>query len=694
MARTVPFEKMRNIGIMAHVDAGKTTTTERILFYTGKSHKIGEVHDGAATMDWMEQEQERGITITSAATTCTWKDNMINIIDTPGHVDFNIEVKRSVRVLDGLVAVFCSVSGVEPQSETNWRHANNYGVPRLCFINKMDRMGADFTKGVDMIKERLQANAVPIQLPIGAEEDFKGIIDLVTMKAIIWNDETMGADYEVQDIPAELLAGAEEARSELIEAVVEQDDAAMEAYLEGNEPDEATLKKLIRKATLDMAIFPVLCGTAFKNKGVQTLLDCVIDYLPAPTEVAEAKLIATDSKTGEEIKLEISDEAPMASLAFKIATDPFVGRLTFIRVYSGVIKSGSYVTNTVTGKKERIGRIVKMHANDREEVQELRAGEIGAVVGLKDTTTGDTIAAEKSTVVLETIIPMEPVISMAIEPKTKDAQEKMALALGKLVQEDPSFRVNTDEESGQTIIAGVGELHLDIMVDRLRREFKVDCSTGAPQVAYRETISQAAECEGKHVKQSGGRGQYGHVWVKFEPNELGAGYEFVNKIVGGVVPREYISSVDAGIQEALKNGMVAGYPVVDVKATLYDGSYHDVDSSEMAFKMAGILAVRKAATACKAVVLEPIMNVEVSTPEDYMGDVIGDLSSRRGQVKGTEERFGTKVISATVPLANMFGYVTNLRSMSQGRANFTMEFAHYEQAPNNVVAEIKEGKVA
>jgi elongation factor G len=694
MARTVPFEKMRNIGIMAHVDAGKTTTTERILFYTGRSHKIGEVHDGAATMDWMEQEQERGITITSAATTCTWKDNTINIIDTPGHVDFNIEVKRSVRVLDGLVAVFCSVGGVEPQSETNWRHANDFGVPRICFINKMDRTGADFNTGVKMIRERLQANAVPIQLPIGAEENFKGVIDLVTMKAIIWNDETMGAEYEVQDIPAELQADAEKAREALIEAVVEQDEAAMEAYFEGNMPDEAGLKKLIRQATLNMAIFPVMCGTAFKNKGVQTLLDGVIDYLPAPTEVDESKLKGTNKETEEEIKIEVSDTAPMCALAFKIATDPFVGRLTFVRVYSGVIASGSYVENTISGKKERVGRIVKMHANDREEVQELRAGEIGAIVGLKDTTTGDTLATEKSNIVLETIVGMEPVISMAIEPKTKDAQEKMAIALGKLVQEDPSFRVTTDEESGQTIIAGVGELHLDIMVDRLKREFKVECSTGAPQVAYRETISNAAECEGKHVKQSGGRGQYGHVWVKFEPNEAGAGYEFVNNIVGGVVPREYISSVDAGIQEALENGMVAGYPVVDVKATLYDGSYHDVDSSEMAFKMAGILAVRAAATACNAVVLEPIMNVEVSTPEDYMGDVIGDLSARRGQVKGTEDRYGTKVISATVPLANMFGYVTNLRSMSQGRANFTMEFAHYEQAPNNVVEEIKQGKVA
>ena len=701
MARTVPFDKMRNIGIMAHVDAGKTTTTERILFYTGRSHKIGEVHDGAATMDWMEQEQERGITITSAATTCQWvykatnETYDFNIIDTPGHVDFNIEVKRSVRVLDGLIAVFCSVGGVEPQSETNWGHANNFGVPRICFVNKMDRMGANFLKGVDMIRERLRANAVPIQLPIGAEEDFKGCIDLVTMKAIVWNDETMGADYTVEEIPAELLEEAQEWREKLVEAAVEQDEEAMMEYLEGNEPDEATLKSCIRKATLSMAFFPVMCGSSFKNKGVQTLLDAVVEYLPAPTEVSEAKLIGTKaSDTNEEIKLEVTDEAQMSALAFKIATDPFVGRLTFVRVYTGVIESGSYVMNTSKGKKERVGRIVKMHANKREEVSELRAGEIGAVVGLKDTVTGDTLASEKYDIVLETIEGMEPVISMAIEPKTKDAQEKMAIALGKLVQEDPSFRVSTDEESGQTIIAGVGELHLDIMVDRLKREFKVECNVGAPQVTYRETIRKAAECEGKHVKQSGGRGQYGHVNVRFEPNEEGAGFTFENEIVGGAVPKEYIGAVSQGIEEALKNGVVAGYPIIDVKATLYDGSYHDVDSSEMAFKMAGILAVKDAATKCDAVLLEPIMKVEVTTPEDYMGDIIGDISSRRGIVSGSEDRFGTKVIAATVPLANMFGYVTTLRSMSQGRANYTMTFDHYEQAPTNVVEEVKASRAA
>ena len=694
MPRTIPFEKMRNIGIMAHVDAGKTTTTERILFYTGKSHKIGEVHEGAATMDWMEQEQERGITITSAATTCNWvhqdsqQDYTINIIDTPGHVDFNIEVKRSVRVLDGLVAVFCSVGGVEPQSETNWRHANNYGVPRVCFINKMDRMGASFTKGVEMIRERLQANAIPINLPIGAEENFKGIIDLVKMKAIVWNNEDMGAEYDVQDIPEELKAEAEEAREALVEAAVEMDDDLMEAYLEGNEPTEEQLKACIRKATVEMKFFPVLCGSAFKNKGVQTLLDAVVEYLPAPNEIDEKNLEGTDPKTGDDIIRKVDDAEPMSALAFKIATDPYVGRLTFVRVYSGVITGGSYVYNSTQGKKERISRIVKMHANKREEVDELRAGDIGAVVGLKDVSTGDTLCDEKSHVVLETIVAMEPVISMAIEPKTKDAQEKMSIALGKLMQEDPSFRVNTDEESGQTIIAGVGELHLDIMVDRMKREFKVEVNTGAPQVAYRETITSEAECEGKHVKQSGGRGQYGHVWVKYEPNEKGAGFEFENKIVGGVVPKEYIPAVQQGIEEALKNGMVGGYMVEDVKATLYDGSFHDVDSSEMAFKMAGILSVREAAKKCNPIILEPIMKVEVSTPDDYMGDIIGDLSSRRGQIAGTEDRFGTTVINSMVPLAEMFGYVTTLRSMSQGRANYTMEFDHYEPVPQNVAAEL------
>ncbi len=693
MARAVPFEKCRNIGIMAHVDAGKTTTTERILFYTGRSHKIGEVHEGAATMDWMEQEQERGITITSAATTCSWKDYMINIIDTPGHVDFNIEVKRSVRVLDGLVAVFCSVGGVEPQSETNWRHATNYGVPRICFINKMDRIGADFFTGVDMIRERLQANAIPIQLPIGKEDEFKGVIDLVSMKAIIWNDETMGAKYEVEEIPADLLDEAKEYRDKLIEAAVEMDDDAMMAYLEGEEPDEATLKNCIRKGTLEMAFYPVLCGTAFKNKGVQTLLDAVLDYLPAPHEIADVNLKGTNSKD-EEITLKVSDDEPMAALAFKVANDPFVGNLTFVRVYTGILKSGSYVYNSTKEKKERIGRLLKMHANKREEVNELRAGDIGAVVGLKDSTTGDTLCAENKHVILETIEPMEPVISMAIEPKSKDAQEKMSIALGRLVAEDPSFRVTTDEESGQTIVSGVGELHLEIMVDRLKREFKVECNVGAPQVAYRETITGTAECEGKHVKQSGGRGQYGHVWVKFEPNEESAGFEFENKIVGGVVPKEYIPSVQAGIEESLKNGMTAGYPVVDVKATLYDGSYHDVDSSEMAFKVAGSLAVREAAKKCNPIILEPMMKVEVSTPNDYMGDVIGDLSSRRGQVQGSTERFGAVTITAMVPLANMFGYVTDLRSMSQGRATYSMSFDHYEPVPSNVADEIREQRMA
>lgn len=688
MARKTPLKDYRNIGIMAHVDAGKTTTTERILFYTGKSHKIGEVHDGAATMDWMEQEQERGITITSAATTCTWDDHTINIIDTPGHVDFNIEVKRSVRVLDGLVAVFCSVGGVEPQSETNWGHANDYGVPRICFINKMDRTGANFENGVSMIRERLNAVAVPIQLPIGAEEHFKGCIDLVTMKAIIWNDETMGADYNVEEIPAELLESAKKAREELIEASVEVDEVAMEAYLEGEEPTEEKLKELIRKSTLSMTYFPVMCGTAFKNKGIQTLLDAVVAYLPAPNEVADAKLKG-QTDDGDEIMLTPSDDAKMSCLAFKIATDPFVGRLTFVRVYSGVIKSGSYIYNSSKGKKERVGRIVMMHANNREEVSELRTGDIGAVVGLKDTTTGDTLVDEGYDCVLERIKAMPAVISMAIEPKSKDAQEKMGIALGKLVGEDPSFRVFTDEDSGQTIVAGVGELHLDIMMDRLKREFGVEVNVGAPQVAYRETIRKSAECVGKHVKQSGGRGQYGHCVVRFEPNETGKGFEFVSEVVGGSIPREYIPKVGEGIEEALKNGMVAGYPVVDVKATVFDGSYHEVDSSEMAFKMAGILSVRDAAKQCSPVLLEPIMKVEVVTPEDYMGDVIGDISSRRGMIEGSEEKFGKKVIIANVPLANMFGYVTNLRSLTQGRADYSMTVSHYDDVPASVAAEIR-----
>ena len=687
MARTVPLQRYRNIGIMAHVDAGKTTTTERILFYTGKSHKIGEVHDGAATMDWMEQEQERGITITSAATTCTWNNHNINIIDTPGHVDFNIEVKRSVRVLDGLVAVFCSVGGVEPQSETNWRHANNFGVPRLCFINKMDRMGASFERGVKMIKDRLNALPIPIQLPIGAEENFIGLVDLVKMKAIIWSDETMGADYEVQDIPADMMDDATIARQVLIEAAVEHDEEAMMAYLEGEEPSEAKLKQLIRKATLAMSFFPVLCGSSFKNKGVQTLLDAVVDYLPAPTEVDESKLHGV-TEDGEDVMFEVKDEAKMCALAFKIASDPFIGTLTFVRVYSGVLSGGSYVYNTIKGKKERVGHIVMMHANKREEVSELRAGDIGAIVGLKDTTTGDTLAADGYDIKLETITGMDPVIAMAIEPKTKDGQEKMGLALGKLVGEDPSFKVTTDHETGQTIIHGVGELHLDIMIDRLKREFKVEVNVGAPQVAYRETIRKAAECEGKHVKQSGGRGQYGHAQVRFEPGEPGSGFTFVSEIVGGAIPREYVPSVGAGIEDALKNGMLAGYPVEDVKATVFDGSYHEVDSSEMAFKMAGILSVRDAAKKCNPVILEPIMKLEVTTPTDYTGDVIGDLNSRRGQIQGMDDRGGDTVVTALVPLANLFGYITTLRSLTQGRANPSMTFEKYDEVPNNVAAEL------
>jgi elongation factor G len=698
MARTIPFEKMRNIGIMAHVDAGKTTTSERILYYTGRTHKIGEVHEGAATMDWMEQEQERGITITSACTTTNWKDNQINLIDTPGHIDFNIEVKRSVRVLDGLIAAFCSVSGVEPQSETNWGHASNYGKPRLCYINKMDRVGADFVRGVQMIKDRLRANAVPIQTPIGKEDYFAGIVDLVRMKALIWKSEELGAawdEFDLSDpkVPAGTREMAEEWRAKLVEAAVEFDDDAMNAYLEGTEPSEDVLKKCIRKGTLSMSMFPVLCGSSFKNKGVQPLLDAVLDYLPNPKEIADANLLGT-KEDGTEVVVKVDDAQPCAALAFKIATDPFVGSLTFVRVYTGVIASGSAVFNSVRGRTERVGRIVKMHANKREEVTELRAGDIGALIGLKDTRTGDTLCAEKDVVVLETIKAMEPVIAQAIEPKSKADQEKMGIALGKLMAEDPSFRSFTDEESGQTIIAGVGELHLEIMVDRMKREHKVEVNVGAPQVAYRETITMAAECEGKHVKQSGGRGQFGHCWIKFEPNEAGKGFEFVNNIVGGSVPKEYIPAIQDGVEEALKNGMYAGYPVVDVKATLFDGSYHDVDSSEMAFKLAGILAVKEAARKCKPQLLEPVMKMEVTCPTDNMGDVIGDLSSRRGMIQGTEDIFGRTLVRAMVPLANLFGYVTTLRSMTQGRGSPSMEFDHYDPVPNNVAEEISKKRAA
>ena len=690
MARQVSMDNTRNIGIMAHVDAGKTTTTERILYYTGRTHKIGEVHDGGATMDWMAQEQERGITITSAATTCFWKDHRVNIIDTPGHIDFNVEVSRSLRILDGVVAVFCAVGGVEPQSETNWRHADRYKVPRLCFVNKMDRTGANFMRIVEQMRERLQSKFVPLQLPIGAEEDFEGVIDLVKNQAIIWKGEDLGASFEYTDIPENMKDEAELARQELIETAVEFDDAAMEAYLEGNEPDEETLKACIRKGMVDMEFFPVMTGTAFKNKGVQPLLDAVIDYMPAPNQLPEYKLkgIDVDDET-KEIAVKVDDKEPFAALAFKIASDPFVGSLTFIRLYSGTLKSGSYVYNATQGKKERVGRLVLMHANKREEVDELNAGDIGAVVGLKSTTTGDTLTAENRPLLLEKMTFPEPVIDLAIEPASKADQEKMGIALSKLVQEDPSLRVKTDEESGQTIISGMGELHLDIIVDRMKREFKVGCNVGAPQVAYRETITKSADVEAKFVRQSGGRGQYGHVWVKFEPLEEGKGFEFENKIVGGVVPKEYVGSVEKGIEEAMASGAIAGFPMVDVKATLFDGSYHDVDSSEMAFKIAGSMALKNAAKQCGGVLLEPIMKVEVMTPEDYMGDVIGDLSSRRGQIQGSEERSGSQVVKANVPLANMFGYATNVRSLSQGRATFTMEFDHYEEVPASVAQEIQ-----
>jgi len=689
MGRSHPLEKVRNIGIAAHIDAGKTTTTERILFYTGVSHKIGEVHDGAATMDWMEQEQERGITITSAATTCEWKGHQINIIDTPGHVDFTIEVERSMRVLDGAVAVFCSVGGVQPQSETVWRQANKYSVPRIVFVNKMDRTGADFFEVERQIKERLKANPVPIQIPIGAEENFQGVVDLVKMKAVIWDDDQtlMGQKFEVTDIPEDLVELAEEYREKLIEAVAETSEELMEKYFGGEELTEEEIKAGIKKGCLDMSITPMTCGTAFKNKGVQTLLDAVVDYLPAPTEVPP---IRGEYEDGTETFVESTDDGPFAALAFKIMTDPFVGQLTFIRVYRGILSSGSYVYNTTKNKKERVGRLLKMHSNKREEISELYAGEIGAVVGLKHTLTGDTLADEKDKVILERMEFPDPVISVAVEPKTKADQEKMSIALQKLAQEDPSFRVHTDEESGQTIISGMGELHLEIIVDRMKREFKVEAEVGAPQVAYRETIRNAVNQEYKYAKQSGGRGQFGHVFIKLEPMEPGSGYEFVDEIKGGVIPKEYIPAVDKGIQEAMQRGIQAGYPVEDVKVTLYDGSYHEVDSSEMAFKLAGSMAFREGAKKANPVILEPIMKVEVEVPEEYMGDVIGDISKRRGQVNGMGERAGNKIVDAFVPLAEMFGYSTDLRSMTQGRATYAMEFDHYEEVPANVAKEIIE----
>ena len=694
MPRITPIDRYRNIGIMAHIDAGKTTTTERILFYTGVSHKIGEVHDGNATMDWMEQEQERGITITSAATTCFWKgmdqqfkQHRINIIDTPGHVDFTIEVERSLRVLDGTVAVFCAVGGVQPQSETVWRQATRYNVPRMAFINKMDRTGANFVRVVEQIKRRLGARPVPVQLPIGAEEDFTGVVDLVSMKAIVYDTTVdQGMNYELQDIPADMVAEAEAAREFMVEAAAEASEELMDAYLEEGELTNAQIYQGLRAGTLQNDIVPCLCGTAFKNKGVQPLLDAIVQLMPSPLDVPAIKGVNEDESEGVR---KSSDEEPFAALAFKIATDPYVGTLTFFRVYSGVLKSGDTVYNPVKGKKERVGRILQMHSNSREEIKEVRAGDIAAAVGLKDITTGETLCDLKDVITLERMEFPDPVISVAVEPKTKADQEKMGIALSKLAQEDPSFRVHTDEESGQTIISGMGELHLDIIVDRMKREFKVEANVGRPQVAYRETIRKSVEAEGKFVRQSGGRGQYGHVKIRLEPAEQGGEeYEFVNNIVGGVVPREYINSVDKGIQEQVANGVIAGYPVVDVKVTLFDGSYHEVDSSEMAFKVAGSMAFKNAAAIANPVLLEPLMRVEVVTPEDYMGDVMGDLTRRRGVLQGMEDSPAGKMVNAHVPLSEMFGYATDLRSQTQGRATYTMEFDHYSEAPASVAEEI------
>lgn len=685
MARKTPLNRVRNIGIAAHIDAGKTTTSERILFFTGMSHKIGEVHEGAATMDWMEQERERGITITSAATTCFWKDHQINLIDTPGHVDFTIEVERSMRVLDGAISVFCAVGGVQPQSETVWRQANKYRVPRMVFVNKMDRVGANFFGVEQQIKDRLKANPVPIQIPIGAEDTFKGVIDLVKMKALIWDDAKGPSLPDISEIPAELMDKAQEYRAKLLDAVAETDDALMEKYLEGVELSEEEIKKGIKKGCLSMSLIPMLCGTAFKNKGVQPLLDAVVDFLPSPDEVAEIKGMYED---GTEVSVANSDDGEFAGLAFKIMTDPFVGQLTFVRVYRGCLESGSYVYNSVKGKKERIGRLLRMHSNKREEVKEIHAGEIGAVVGLKDTFTGDTLTGEKDHVILEKMDFPDPVISVAVEPKTKADQEKMGIALQKLAQEDPSFKVSTDEESGQTIISGMGELHLEIIVDRMLREFKVEAEVGKPQVAYRETIKNSVEQEYKYAKQSGGRGQYGHVFLRIEPVEAGSGFVFINDIKGGVVPKEYIPAVEKGCQEALQNGVLAGYPVEDIKITLFDGSYHEVDSSEMAFKLAASMCFKEGARKASPAILEPMMKVEVETPEEYMGDVIGDLNKRRGQINSMDERSGNKIITAFCPLAEMFGYSTDLRSQTQGRATYSMEFDHYEEVPRNVSEEI------
>ena len=688
MARKTPIERYRNIGISAHIDAGKTTTTERILFYTGVSHKIGEVHDGAATMDWMEQEQERGITITSAATTCFWKgmdaqfpEHRINIIDTPGHVDFTIEVERSMRVLDGACMVYCAVGGVQPQSETVWRQANKYGVPRLAFVNKMDRSGANFFKVYEQMRSRLKANPVPLQVPIGAEDKFEGVVDLIRMKAIYWDDATQGMKFELRDIPADLQATAKEWREKMVESAAEASEDLMNKYLEEGDLSEADIKQGLRQRTIASEIVPMLCGSAFKNKGVQAMLDAVVEFMPAPVDIPP---VEGELENGEMGSRKASDDEPFSGLAFKIMTDPYVGQLIFFRVYSGVVNSGDTIYNPVKGKKERIGRILQMHANQREEIKEVRAGDIAAAVGLKEATTGDTLCDVNNVITLERMVFPEPVIHVAVEPKTKADQEKMGLALNRLAQEDPSFRVRTDEETNQTIISGMGELHLEILVDRMKREFGVEANVGAPQVAYREAIRNSAEVEGKFVKQSGGRGQYGHVWIKMEPNEAGKGFEFVDAIKGGTVPREFIPAVEKGLRETLPNGVLAGFPVVDVKVTLFDGSYHDVDSNENAFKMAASMAFKDGMRKASPVLLEPMMAVEVETPEDYMGDVMGDLNRRRGIIQGMEDMPTGKVIKVEVPLAEMFGYSTDLRSMSQGRATYSMEFKHYSEAPRNV----------
>ena len=686
VSRQVPLERCRNIGIMAHIDAGKTTTTERILFYTGKTHRIGEVHEGTATMDWMEQEQERGITITSAATTCSWRDVRINIIDTPGHVDFTAEVERSLRVLDGAVAVFDAVHGVQPQSEKVWRQADKYGVPRICFINKIDKMGADFEHAIDTIRKRLNAKPIAIQIPIGQEDKFKGVVDLIEMKSIIWQDDTIGAEYLTGEIPAELQKKAEAFHTQLVEAVAENDDEMLHKFLEGETISPAELRASLRKSTIALKVFPVVVGTAFKNKGVQPLLDAVVDYLPSPIDAGEVKGINPDN--GETITRKPADSEPFSALAFKIMADPFVGQLTFIRVYSGQLKSGDSVLNAGRGRSERIGRLLKMHANKREDISEILAGDICAAVGLKNVSTGDTICDEKHPIALESIEFAVPVISVAVEPKTKADQEKMGMALSKLAQEDPTFKVHTDPDSGQTIISGMGELHLEIIVDRMMREYKVEANVGKPQVAYRETIRKKSEAEGKYIRQTGGRGQYGHAKIRLEPQEPGKGYEFVNEIVGGSVPKEFIKPIDQGIKEAMEGGVLAGYEMVDVKAILYDGSYHDVDSNEMAFKIAGSMAFKEAARKASPVLLEPVMSVEVVTPEDYAGVIMGDLSSRRGRIEGMEHRAGSQVIKAIVPLAEMFGYATQMRSNTQGRAEYSMHFARYEEVPRSTADEI------